>query len=407
MSYNSLKKETNFIKKLIADVVSRFGDSLDAVAYSWMVYILTGSASLTALTFAINTLVSVVLSPFSSALVTNWNKKRVIISGDIARGLLVALTALLFLSGTLTPWMVITITALNSFFEAFRNPAGSAIFPAIVSKENYASALSFSAGLTKVAEIVGMALAGVIIGLFGIAFVLFIDAVTFLFSASLLSTLRLQRHDNTGTQSNKGFLDLTRDGIQYMSSNKTILSLCFVAAFLNFALTPLSSLQAAYVSESLQLGASSLSIMGGSLAIGMAVGSFLVPPFLKKWTSFQLLFIGMVGITIGFLFMYLIPSFSNHLKILLLSATFLFIGVNTALANTVIQISFMEKVHPDYLARAMGILTSAVLVATPIASLIIAISLNYFSVLSVILSFGILAVIATSLSLFVKPLRQL
>ena len=38
-----IKTEKKFRYVIAANIVSRFGDSIDAIAYSWMVYTLTGS----------------------------------------------------------------------------------------------------------------------------------------------------------------------------------------------------------------------------------------------------------------------------------------------------------------------------------------------------------------------------
>ena len=40
-----IKNEKNFRYMILANMISRFGDSVDAIAYSWMVYQLTGSAA--------------------------------------------------------------------------------------------------------------------------------------------------------------------------------------------------------------------------------------------------------------------------------------------------------------------------------------------------------------------------
>ncbi|QCX33252.1 MFS transporter [Caloramator sp. E03] len=57
----------SFMIKLIAYSISRFGDSIDAIAYAWMVYELTGSKLLMETLFAVNAVPNIVLSPFAGA----------------------------------------------------------------------------------------------------------------------------------------------------------------------------------------------------------------------------------------------------------------------------------------------------------------------------------------------------
>lgn len=408
MKYSVLKTETQYLKKLAADFVSRFGDSLDAIAYSWMVYTLTGSASLTATTFAVNTLVSVVLSPFSAALITNWNKKAVIVLCDIGRGTLVTLTALLFFLGILQPWMVIVVTGLNSTLEAFRNPAGTAIFPKIVAREKYTLAMSLSGALSRAAELVGMGLAGVIVSLLGVAGALLIDAGTFFFSAVILATLKLPPHIKEAVKNAfSEFVRNTKEGFSYAAKNNVVIAICGTACFLNFALTPINALQAAYVNESLRLNAEALSVIGVSFSVGMGSGSLLVPKLLEKMPRFNLLFAGILGVSLSFISLAFVPNFSYIWIWISLVIIFFAMGFGSALANTVVQVSFMEKIEQQYLARMSGIMGSLCMAAMPVGSFLSAALAKFISVAYILLVFGVLAIAGTACSLFIKSLRQL
>lgn len=408
MKYSELKTEKQYLKKLTADLVSRFGDSLDAIAYSWMVYVLTGSAALTAVTFAVNTLVSVILSPFSAALITNWNKKRVIVFCDIGRGVLVAATALLFSTGMLQPWMIITVTGLNSTLEAFRNPAGMAVFPQIIAKEKYTLAMSLSGALSRAAELIGMGLAGVIVSMLGVTWALFIDAGTFFFSAIVLSTLKLPPHVKEAvTNAFAEFVRNTKEGFAYAVKNKVVLAICGTACFLNFCFTPFSALQTAYVNESLHLSAEALSVIGVAMTLGMGVGSLLVPKLLDKMSRFKLLFTGLVVVSFCFTSLAFIPAFSLVLLWISLILLSLFTGFGLAFANTVVQVSFMEKVEEQYLARVSGLMSSLCLAAMPVASFLSAALAKVISVQYILLVFGVFAIAGTLCSLLIKTLRQL
>ena len=53
-NYRVLLSEKQFLKLILANVVSRFGDSLDVIAYTWIMYEVTGSESLMALIMGLN-----------------------------------------------------------------------------------------------------------------------------------------------------------------------------------------------------------------------------------------------------------------------------------------------------------------------------------------------------------------
>lgn len=66
--YRVLRTQPQYLKLLSADLISRFGDSLDAIAYSWIIYEITGSESLMALIVGLNYIPTVLLQPFAGAM---------------------------------------------------------------------------------------------------------------------------------------------------------------------------------------------------------------------------------------------------------------------------------------------------------------------------------------------------
>ena len=45
-NYRDLFKEKEYSKLLISNLVNRFGDSLDVIAFTWLIYHITQSASI-------------------------------------------------------------------------------------------------------------------------------------------------------------------------------------------------------------------------------------------------------------------------------------------------------------------------------------------------------------------------
>ena len=74
-NYRVLLSQKQFLKLMLANLVSRFGDSLDVIAYSWIMYEVTGSESLMALIMGLNYVPTVLLQPFAGALVGRMKKK--------------------------------------------------------------------------------------------------------------------------------------------------------------------------------------------------------------------------------------------------------------------------------------------------------------------------------------------
>ena len=74
--YGKLREEKEYLKLLGAGVISRFGDSVDAIAYSWMVYQITGSPVWLSIIFGVNALPTILFQPFAGVWLDYLDKDR-------------------------------------------------------------------------------------------------------------------------------------------------------------------------------------------------------------------------------------------------------------------------------------------------------------------------------------------
>lgn len=69
IGYKEIFAQKEYMKSVIASVINRFGDSVDAIASTWIVYELTSNAMWSALIYGMNTLPTVLVTPFAGAFV--------------------------------------------------------------------------------------------------------------------------------------------------------------------------------------------------------------------------------------------------------------------------------------------------------------------------------------------------
>lgn len=174
-----LLKQKEYAKLLVANSISRFGDSIDAIAFSWMVYILTGSELLLGATFALNALPNLLFGAFTGVLADRFDKKKIVILSFLGRGIAVTIIGLLYFTGKLALWHIFALTVVNSTLEILMSPAVISMLPKLIDKDSYTSANSLSASIYKFTELIGTAIAGIIIAKLGITGALLIDAGTF------------------------------------------------------------------------------------------------------------------------------------------------------------------------------------------------------------------------------------
>lgn len=379
---------------ILANLISRFGDSVDAIAYSWMVYQLTGSTAWLSVILGVNMVPTVLFQPLGGALTEYFRKKRVIVLCDIARGAVVFLTGACMLLGILRPWHLLILTFANSTIEALRIPNGLAILPHILKKENYKAAISMDQGVRRTSELIGMGCAGIIIGGIGIGGALFVDAVTFLASGLLLSFLKVNEEKEEAHRFQmKGYLGTLREGFTYFKTSRLAMTVCAVCVAQNLCTLPIENLQAAYISEYLRLDVFAMSVGGTAMTIGMISGALLLPALSQRISERQILIWG--GVLIGLLyFVYLliggIPSDEGKYAGYFIAA-FVFGTVNSVIGVTV-QVIFVSRVPEDFVGRISGIFNALACASLPTGSFLLAGVSAVFAVRELYLLTGILSI---------------
>lgn len=391
-SYKDLKTEKEYWKLFVANTISRLGDSIDAIAYSWMAYEITNSASWLAIIIGVNAIPTILFQPLVGALVERINQKKLMVLTDLGRGLIVFLTALFLITGDLTAWILLIFTFLNSTLEAFRMPAGMAVYPKIISKEKYTLATSLNQSISQIAQIIGMAATGFIIGLMGTGGAIMIDATTFIISGIILSFLKLKQSTSSEKMelSFKNYVIDLKEGLHYFKSHKLVLVICLLGSLMNVIVFPIGSFQAVYINDTLGLAAIALSVSSIAFSLGMALTSYLYPKMSKHIPRYKL-FLGSWGVLMVLLIALSLngPHFIPTVIWIMLFLTFFLSGCSLALLNIAANVSFMEHVEENYLARIGGLFNSMVMLATPIASFFFALIAKFLNISQIFLLTGI------------------
>jgi len=368
-SYRALRTQPQYLKLIAANIINRFGDSIDAIAFSWMMYEVTGSASLMALNLAVNMLPTILLQPLAGALVDQRRKRPVMMLCDVGRGVIVALIAGLLLLGLIRPWMLLSMTFLISCLEAFRIPAGSSIVPRLLAEEHYPSGIALNATLGRIAELVGTAAAGVIVAAFGSALALAIDAAAFFLSALLIRWIRDREPKPAERASVKQVKTSFMEGLRYARGNRLLIAIMVMGLVLNAVMVPTSAFSTAYVVDYLKAGPAFLSVMQLVLTGAMALGAFLTPriPWSKR-TLFTVL--GMlIGITVSAFWFYpmIAPPLWRSVAFLIGCG---FMGMAIGILNVAFNTIFMQYVDKEFLGRVGGLTNSVLCCAIPLVSLL-------------------------------------
>ncbi len=177
-------------------VVSLAGNWMQIVAELWLVLLLTGSGFAVGLATALQFSGILLFGAIGGALADRFDKRKLLMISQtgmaVPAAVLFALTAL----GAVEAWMVFAVIALRGLVLAVDNPARQAFVIEIVGPDRVVNAVSLNSVLVHSARIVGPAVAGVIIALWGVAPCFGLNALSFaamLVALVKMNPARLQR----------------------------------------------------------------------------------------------------------------------------------------------------------------------------------------------------------------------
>src|SRR3712207_1456668 len=175
--------------------VSFTGDGFYLVAIAWLSYELSNVPTAFSMVSFAWSLPMVIFLLFGGVLSDRFERRKVMIAGDVIRGIAIVSMGALAVTGVVQLWHLIALAALYGVGQAVFNPAFGAIVPDVVPNNLLVEANSLDNFVRNVSErLAGPALGGFAIALLGggvrgAGWALLFDAGTFVVSAAMLSRM--------------------------------------------------------------------------------------------------------------------------------------------------------------------------------------------------------------------------
>jgi MFS family permease len=308
-----------------------------------MVEKLTGSALQVGLSVIASALPMLLLGPVAGVFVDRWDRKPTMIIADVLRGLLVL--ACLVVRTPEQVWIYYTVAFLMSCVSRFFFPAQNAVLPLIVPAQDDLLAAN---GLMQIVQtaglLIGPALAGFSIGLWGAGVAFVADSATFFVSAAAILTMRWQTTvaqpaaDRRTTETRCRCLSRPagryaeiaavwtemREGVAYLFGNRTMAGILLCMAVVQFGLGAINVIWVPFMQRTFGLGPEGLGAVDTAQGIGMALGGvmlgFVVSRFRQKnLAGWGIVFIGgmiaLMGLSPAFSLASLSPALQSNVPV--------------------------------------------------------------------------------------------
>ena len=386
---------------MISQTVSLLGSSLVMYAIMWHVTLSTQSGSMMLIMVLTTFIPSLLLTPFAGVWADRINRRFLIIAADLLIALVTLLVAILLLFNIRDLWILFIVSVIRAIGQAIHQPAVSAVYPQIVPKDKLIKVQGIAQGIQSASFVAMPLLAGLLLSLFPIEYILFIDVITaFIAVTILLVFVKLPRHVGEVNDTKIHYFADMKDGIRYAKGHPFVFSvLIFSFLFMIMVAAPsfLSYLQVARVFGD---EAWRLSLLEAFFGVGMLLGSILISfwgGFKNRLITFFLsyIFIGIGTIVLG------IP-FNFYFYISMWSM----VGFFIAISNPVIVGLIQEKVDPAYIGRVFSVFSLINTVSMPLGMIVFGPLADVINVSHIILVAGIMMGIIAIVPLFNKRLLK-
>ena len=272
-------RHANFRNFTITSTLSAFGTWMQTVAMGWLVYRLTGSPLLLGVVTVVPLIPLFPIVLVSGVISDRYPQRPLLIITEIVLIVEVAILALLTWFHVVQVWHIIVLNFGIGAMQALEQSPRKVFLMRLVGRDDLASAISLNVSTNNLARILGPALAGVLIGLWGEGPAFFLNALSFLPFLLILVRMRDVPEQTIGATEPVGAS--MAHGFRYAWRTKHIRVLLLVIAGTSFLVTPYVQLLPAFVSDVLGLDARGLGYFMALVGAGSALGA-LPAAFLRE-----------------------------------------------------------------------------------------------------------------------------
>jgi MFS family permease len=326
--------------------------SMEAVARSYLIYLITGSAAMLGLVSLASAVPMICLSLFGGAIADRMPKKRLIQLSQVAMSVVSLGNGIAISSGYLGPdnpgswWVLMVGAVIMGTIMALAMPSRQAIIPELVRRDQIMNAVSLNTLGMSFFQLVGPAIAGFVIDRAGYAAVFYAMAV--LNTSAIVFTSFLPRTTPSAARRQSVLKDVG-EGFKYIVEHQTIfLVLIFFVASVLLAM-PYQMMMPIFAKDILKVGVAGQGTLMSVSGIGALAASLTLASLPSRRRGLTLLLSNIVmGLAL------VVFAFSTSWPLSL--GMMVFVGIGRIGNNTAGTALLQSHTDPVYLGRVMSLM---------------------------------------------------
>ncbi len=271
---------------LLGQTTSQLGSQVSAVAVPLLaVLVLHASALQLGVVNAAGTIAFLLIGLPVGAWTDRWRRRRILISSDLARAVLLATIPIAGWLGHLSITQLVVVSLLVGAARVFFDVGYQSYLPDLLGPERVLGGNAAMETIRSTGQVAGPGLGGWLVGLAGAADVVAVQAGTFLVSA--LSLLGI-RHREVRAEHHPGPARLRHqigEGLRFVRGNRVLRGLVLTSALGNFAFSVASSVVMIFLARDLRLSPALIGLITGGGSLAALAGAALTPRLARRLGS--------------------------------------------------------------------------------------------------------------------------
>jgi len=267
-------RHPNFRLFFYGQLISLVGTWMQTIAQQWLVYRLTGSATMLGIVSLLGIIPLLPMSLWGGSLADRFPKRSILVVTQTTMMALAFVLSALTWTGAVQVWHVMLLSVLLAGANAVDIPARQAFIVEMVGgKEDLANAIGLNSAIFNGARAVGPALAGIAVATTGEAGAFLVNGISFLFVIASLLFMRLPPH--VAPEHRPPLASHLGEALRYVRKEQVVMVLISLVAVSAFLSMPYSTLLPVFASKVLNTSAQPVLdfVCGPDGALGMSCRS--------------------------------------------------------------------------------------------------------------------------------------
>lgn len=266
------------------------GQWIQQITLGWLLYDLTGSSVLLGALNGLRALPFLVSSPIAGVAADRMDRRKILINTQFVLLVTALGMGALVASGLLQVWHLFLFTLITGAAWAFNEPVRQTLVPNLVPKEDLMNAVALHSAGFNLTKVIGPALGGLLIALFGAAGNFFVQGLAY---AGVLVTLYVMHVPPTPVQARQSSVVANlKEGFAYVWSTPTVLALMVADLVPRIFAVPYQALMPVFQKDVLGVGPEGLGMLMAAPGVGAVLSTLLLASIAHSFRRKGLLVLG-------------------------------------------------------------------------------------------------------------------